>query len=140
MKFPKDNSKLTEIFNKAQVPKIAEFDGEYYVNILTTLPNLRRFSHRKKFRNENGKVIGCNILFKNMQWGHFFVEEGVCKDVEPEEVIVINYNVERNPFVFRKIRDHVRCVEEGRLYIGRFNYVFMGKVRFFAYFTLEKII
>ena len=70
--------------------------------------------------------------------GSFFLEDGV-SDVDDRGVVVINYNREGNSFPSRKIRDHVRCIEEQVLYIGRFNYIFVSKPRFLGYFLLSRI-
>lgn len=136
LNFPINNRSLTEIFRIATVPEISEFSGEYFVHMLTGLPNMRRFGHRKLFYAENGKILGHNII--NKPWGRFFLEDGV-SDVDDRGVVVINYNREGNSFPSRKIRDHVRCIEEQVLYIGRFNYIFVSKPRFLGYFLLSRI-
>lgn len=76
MEFPKSNKKLGEVFAKAAVPDVFEFEGEYFVDMLTGLPSLRRFSHRKAFYAKEGGALGHNILFKNRIWGRFFLEKG----------------------------------------------------------------
>ena len=58
MNLPKNNYKLTEIFKNARTPKLSEFNGEYFVDMLTILPSLRKFSHRKIFYSENDKTLG----------------------------------------------------------------------------------
>lgn len=130
--------KFEEIFKSAEVPDISEFSGEYTVDMLTILPSLRKFAHRKYFSLENGKVIGYNMLFSKKVWGHFFVEKGVCEELGSMKVAVINYNVPKNPPIFRRMRDEIRCVKKGSLYIGRFNYLIKGKPHFFGYFSLSK--
>ena len=135
-KFPINNRSLTEIFRIATLPEISEFSGEYFVHMLTGLPNMRRFGHRKLFCAEDGKILGHNII--KMPWGRFFLEAGV-SDVDGRGVVVINYNREGNSFASRRIRDHVRCIEEQVLYIGRFNYIFISRPRFLGYFLLSRI-
>jgi hypothetical protein len=135
MKLPRNHSRLTEIFKNARVPDIFEFQGEYLVDMLTVLPSLKNFSHRKTFLTENRQVKGCNILFKKKIWGHFFLEHGTWRGLD---VLVINYARKENSFSFRMI-DYVRCVKKGTLYLGRFNYMLFGKPRFLGYFTLSKI-
>lgn len=135
MKIPKNHSRLTEIFKNAWVPDIFEFHGEYLVDMLTVLPSLKNFSHRKTFLTENKQVKGYNILFRKKIWGYFYLEHGMYRGLD---VIVINYARKENSFSFRMI-DYVRCVEEGILYLGRFNYIVFGKPRFLGYFTLSKV-
>ncbi|MFQ6083452.1 MAG: hypothetical protein ACE5WD_08845 [Candidatus Aminicenantia bacterium] len=137
MKFPKNNYDLTKIFKNGTIPKISEFNGEYFVDMLTIVPSLRKFSHRKVFYTETEKVFGYNLLFNNMKWGHFFLEEGICEKVGSLEVVVINYNKPENSFITNRIRDHVRFIENG-LYLGRFNYLFRDKLHFLGYFSLSK--
>lgn len=140
MKLPRDENELEKILRDAKMPELSDFEGEYFVEMLTgRLPNLRRFSHRKRFSREKDKVVGCNVLFNDARWGHFFLEEGVCKELDSLGVMVINYDVAENSFATNRIRDYVRCVEENELYIGRFNYLFRGKLRFLGYFSLSRI-
>ena len=138
MKLPRNHSRLTEIFKNAGIPDIFEFHGEYLVDMLTVLPSLKNFSHRKVFFTENNRVKGYNILFRKKIWGHFFLEHGTYKGKDPLDVLVINYARRENSFSFRMI-DYVRCIEDDTLYLGRFNYMLFGKPRFLGYFTLSKI-
>ncbi|MEW5760120.1 MAG: hypothetical protein AB1779_05085 [Candidatus Thermoplasmatota archaeon] len=138
MNFPKNNYELKEIFKNAKTPKISEFDGEYFVDMLTVLPSLRKISHRKIFYSKNNKVFGYNVLFTDKIWGAFFLEEGICKEIDSLKVVVINYDRTENSFITKRIRDHVRCIEEKSLYIGRFNYLFGSNLRFLGYFSLSK--
>jgi hypothetical protein len=137
LKLPENNSNLTEIFRNAATPDISEFNGEYLVDMLTVFPSFKRFSHRKVFISSNNKVSGYNILF-DRKWGRFFLEEGICEQPEPLNVAVINYDRSENSVLTRRIRDHLRRIEEG-IYLGRFNYLFNGRLHFFGYFSLEKI-
>ncbi len=136
MKLSSTNSGLTEIFRNAALPDISEFSGEYLVDMLGFFPSFKRFSHRKVFYLKNGRVSGHNVLF-NRTWGHFFLEEGTCNAPYLLKTAVINYDRKENTFLIRRIRDHVRRVEQG-LYIGKFNYVFYGQPHFLGYFSLEK--
>jgi hypothetical protein len=138
MKFPQTHRELKEIFRSASNTALYDFSGEYLVDMLTVWPSFKRFSHRKVIYAENGRVSGYNVLF-NKIWGHFIVEEDTCYDVDSVKVVVINYNKTENSFPIRGIRDHIRCIEKDMLYIGRFNYLFMGRLQFLGYFSLEKI-
>jgi hypothetical protein len=138
MKLPRNNDDLTKILKKARVPDIFEFHGEYYVDMLTVLPSLKRISHRKAFFTENNQVRGYNILFRKKIWGHFFLEHGTCDDIDSADVLVINYARRENSCSYKMI-DYVRCVEDDTLYLGRFNYILFGKPRFLGYFTLSRI-
>jgi len=105
--------------------------------MLTVVPSLRRFSHRKVFYVKDGKVLGHNVLFNNMMCGRFFVEEGICEEVDSLKVAIINYDLAGN-LISNGTRDQVRCMEEGTC-LGRFNYLFKEKLRFLGYFSLSKI-
>lgn len=137
MKLPKNNLRLTEIFRNAETPDISGFSGEYLVDMLTVIPSFKRFSHRKVFYLENDKVSGYNVLL-NRTWGHFFLEEGICNEPDSLKVAVINYDRKENTFFIRRIRDHVRLIEQD-IYLGRSNYLFYGRLYFLGYFLLEKI-
>ena len=138
MKLPGSNQELKEVFRNAKTPTATELNGEYLVDMLTVLPSLKRFSHRKVIYRENNMVSGYNVVF-NKIWGRFIVEEDICKDVDSVKVTVINYNRPENSLLIRRIRDHLRCMEKDLLYIGRFNYLFSGRLQFMGYFSLEKI-
>jgi hypothetical protein len=135
-RLPLDNHSLTEIFKDATMPNIDDFSGEYYVYMLTGLPSFRRFGHRKIFYTESGKVVGHNVI--KIPWGHFSLEAGV-SDLDGKGVVVIDYKRSENSFISKRIRDHVRCIGEGNLYIGRFNYMLMGKPYFIGYFLLSRV-
>ncbi len=140
MKFPHSHKKLVDIFKKSGVPKIDEFYGEYSVDMLSGLPSLKIFGHRKIFEAQNGKkVLGHNIIFKNRAWGRFFLEEGFCPAIDSSAVVEINYNCPQNSFFTKPILDQLRVIEKGKIYLGRFNYFLFGKLHFLGYFSLEKI-
>jgi hypothetical protein len=138
MKLPKNNYELTKFFKNARTPNVYEFCGEYFVDMLTVLPSLRKFSHRKVFYIENDRALGYNLLFTNKIWGHFFLEDGICAEIDSSKVVVINYDRLENSFISNRIRDYVKCIDD-TLYIGRFNYLFMGKPQFLGYFSLTKV-
>ncbi|GBD99893.1 hypothetical protein BMS3Abin07_01940 [bacterium BMS3Abin07] len=138
MEFPKDHKELDALFVNATTPEVSGFSGEYFVDMLTVLPSLKRLSHRKVFYPGNGGVSGCNVLFKERKWGYFYLEEGVCKELNSVPVVMINYDRPENTFITRRIRDYVRCIRTGELYLGRFNYILMGAQRFSGYFSLSR--
>ena len=127
------------MFKSAKMPDLSEFNGEYFVDMLTVLPNLRKFSHRKVFYTKDNRIFGHNILLTNRTWGHFFIEKGDCKALNSLEVIIINYSRPENSFITNKIRDHLRCIEQNKLYLGRFNYFLKGRFYFLGYFSLSKL-
>ncbi len=138
MNFFNDSRKLDEIFRNAKAPEISEFNGEYAVAILTGLPSLKKIAHRKKFYAQGERVLGCNVVFKNLKWGRFFLEEGTCEDMGSLKAIKINYNSNENSFLTNRIRDFVRCVEENKLYLGRLYFKIGKKLLFLGYFSLKK--
>jgi len=138
MQLPKNIQELGEIFRNAHCPELSEFKGEYLVDMLT-LPSFKRISHRKFFYHEDAHVKGYNMFFTDIKWGSFFLEQGVCEGKNSVKAVIINYNIDGNLFITRGIRDYVRCIERGILYIGRFKYVLMGKLYFLGYFSLSKV-
>lgn len=138
MKLPRDERALSELFRGATTPSPSDFAGEYDVNMLTRVPSLRRLSHRKLFRREGGQVVGHNVLLSGMAWGRFRLAQGVCEAAGAVEVVAIDYDVAGNSFLTRRICDHVRCLDQGVLYIGRFNFRLRGRLRFCGYFSLSR--
>lgn len=138
MELPGNNRNLREIFTKARTPDISELNGEYSVDMLTLIPSLKRFEHRKVFYPGNSGVSGHNILL-NIKWGRFFLEQGTCKELGSLNVVVINYDKPGNLCITKRVRDHLRCVEDSSLYLGRFNVLFLGKLCFLGYFSLRKV-
>jgi hypothetical protein len=138
MELPGNNRELREIFKNARTPEISELNGEYTVDMLTLIPSLKRFEHRKVFYPEDSGVSGYNMLL-NIKWGRFFLEQETCKELGSLNVLVINYDKPGNLFITKRIRDHLRCVEDGDLYLGRFNSLFLGKLYFLGYFSLTKV-
>lgn len=138
VRLPRRGRALGDLFRKATTPSPSDFAGEYHVDMLTRVPSLGRLSHRKVFRNEGSEVVGHNSLLSGMVWGRFRLARGVCEAMGSIGVVVIDYDVPGNSILTRGIRDHVRCVEEGSLYIGRFNYRILRELRFCGYFSLSR--
>jgi hypothetical protein len=136
---PKSSRDLREVFRNARTPEVTEFHGEYLVRMLTAMPSLHGLKHRKSFRNDQKGTVGKNIVSRNFVWGNFFLEEGTMPGPEKLKVVVINYDAPGNTILTRRIRDLVRAVEGDRLYLGRFNMLINGKLRFLGYFSLTKI-
>jgi len=138
-KLPKKNSKLTNEFRNGKPVKLDELQHEYYVEIITGfIPNVIRFSHRKKYYLRNGKPYGNNILFKDYNFGYFSMEKdyiAIKGDDEKLDVLILNYHNKRN-FIWRGMIDQIRCLEYQKLYLGRYNLHFFGKLRFVGYFAL----
>lgn len=138
MDLPRKNRQLDEIFKNAAAPESSEFEGEYFVDMLTGLPSLRIFSHRKIFYRENEQIRGYNLLFEDFRWGCFFIEQGKICELDSRGIIIINYDRKENSFISGKVRDYIRCLEKNRLHLGRFNYILAGKPRFLGYFSLKR--
>lgn len=137
MRFPGRQRELHADFVNAADPDLSHLRGEYLVNILM-VPGYSMLNHRKVFYAENDTIYGYNILF-HKTWGRFRIEDGYAALPDPLNVAVINYNRSENSFLIRRIRDHIRCVQKNKLYIGRANYLLRGRPRFLGYFSLEKI-
>jgi len=141
MQFPKGSQALTGIFQKAQVPQLGDFNGVYSVHMLTVLPSLRAFLHRKVFYQQAGTVVGHNMIFRNKKWGYFSLQADAGEDVDSGKALQIKYETDRrkNSFISSRMMDYVRCIEPGRLYLGRFYLFLFGRYRFCGYFSLSKI-
>lgn len=136
---PKSDSALWQVFKNGRLPEIGEFQGEYTVRMLTIAPSLHGMKHRKVFFQSKGDVCGKNILFRHLEWGSFFLKETRMQGPERLQVVVINYGRPENTILTRRIRDLVRAVDGDKLYLGRFNILVRGKLRFLGYFSLTKI-
>lgn len=110
--------------------------SEWDVTMLTgILPNLgRRWTkHRKQFTKLADIVGGGNILFDNVRFGWFDLEESK-SEVDSREVLRINYDVPENGTFTRPISDQIRTTSDPNMMIGRFYY----KNRFIGYFALTR--
>lgn len=116
---------------------LRELRGDYAVRMLTLMPSLHRFGHRKRFVPDRAEPGGTNLFFRSLRWGRFFLEEGLSDDPEPLPVVVVNYDVPGNLWPTRAVRDHLRALEAGR-YLGRLNVLLAGRLRFLAYFELTE--
>ncbi len=138
MHLPNTFRELKDVFMHAVPHDPVDLEGEYLVDMLTIFPSFKRFSHRKVIYVDNNNVLGHNELF-GVKWGHFFIEEALCENVDNKRTAVINYNRKDNSPLIRGIRDQIRFLEKEGFYIGRFNYSFFGRLVFLGYFSLEKI-
>jgi len=116
-------------------PLIEDLNGEYIVDMLTVWPSFKNLYHLKVI--DNISKTGYNQIL-NIKWGNFFIQETGSVSASSISVAEINYNVDANTFLTRGIRDHLRCIKRGEIYIGRFNYEFAGRLIFLGYFSLHK--
>jgi hypothetical protein len=138
MKLPDSHKELRRLFLDADTPVLEELNGSYLVDMLGLWPSFKRFSHRKIIYRKNNKVKGHNVLL-GRRWGHFHLEDALCRDAEEVKATLINYNRPENSFPVRRIRDYIRSVAPG-VYLGRFYYLLHGNyMRFLGYFSLEQI-
>ena len=135
VELPKKSDDLAVVFKSAAVPDLSDFTGKYYVNMLTGLPSLRRLGHHKIFYTVDNEALGYNVVLR--RWGHFRLEMGVLEE-DGLGFLMLDYGVDRNTFLTRGIRDQVRCIEPGSLYLGRTNLLLRSKLRFVGYFTLSR--
>ena len=133
------SKELTEIFaNRTGLPKAKELEGEYTVVMLTgPIPTLEAIGHHKAFRRQGDQVVGENFFWKKTGWGHFRVEDSAPAEPGEPPSLLLNYDVPAN-VLSRRVRDRVRCVTPGELYLGRFNIMLLGKPRFIGYFALSR--
>jgi len=136
---------LEALFKAGQPPNpetMLEKDGsdsEWEVTMLTGLfPNLGRrwIRHRKLFAKGGDYVVGCNVLFDDVQVGWFALDrDWYAADVDDQPSLFINYHVTRNGNLTRIIRDYIRTTRDPNLMIGRF---YCGN-HFVGYFTLTRL-
>ncbi len=138
MKFPWSYKKLNKIFLHARYPDINELQGEFLVDILSFLPSLKRFSHRKVMYTTAKTQLGHNVI-SGRKWGRFSVSEGTFKESDFLKSVRLNYDLDNNFFLLKYIRDYIRCLEENTLYIGKFYYLVHGYPVLIGYFSLKKI-
>jgi len=140
VELPKGNARLTEVFINGDARSIRDLKGEYYVDILTGLPSIRKLNHRKKITLDRTGHSGYNTVFKKKKvFGHFKVEPDTCKELEDLKVIKLDYHVPENSFIMNRMIDRIRCIKRRKLYLGRYYLRLFGRHRFMGYFTLEKI-
>jgi len=138
MNLPRSNKELDKIFLACDQLNTEDFIGEYSVFMLTGYPNFLNFAHRKIFFLKGDKVYGRNVFLKNIRWANHFLEKAICEKPSPIETILINYNTSETAFVFSRIRDYMRKVNDS-LYLGRFNYMLGKRELFLGYFSLTKL-
>lgn len=119
-----------EQFLAGWVPESVNLEGDWAVHgLMPWLPPLRLLSHTKQFRADDrgadGVQVGNNQFLGKLRTGFFRAERGKSA-LDPElDVIRINYDVPKNPFVMRGLTDEVRFVEENKL-LGRGVYQLPG--------------
>ena len=124
-----NKKELQNVWDEAVTPKAKDLKGEYRVKMLTgPFLFLNVPGDRKRFCGGSG----FNILGKKKEWGFFFLEDA-------PGMLIINYDRPVNSNSVRRIRDHIRYVPERGYYIGKFNMIINGKLRFLGWFTLTKI-
>lgn len=138
MRFPLTYRELENIFMDARDPDIAALNGEYTVDMLSFLPSLKRFNHRKVIYAGEHKPAGYNVLF-GKTWGKFSVSLSDDKETGFQKTLMLNYDLEHNFLLIRNIRDYLRCIEDNTLFIGKFYFRFFRWDFFIGYFSLEKI-
>jgi hypothetical protein len=140
-----EGKNLESLFRDGDVPsadQLAEswrVPSEWWVSMLSGLPSLRRLGHRKQLRHVGmgSEVVGCNILFKDLRWGHFRLESGA-SPLDGRPVLLVNYQVPGNRFPLNRIRDHVRTTVDPWRMIGRFHLRLFGRDRGVGYFELRR--
>lgn len=128
---------LDELFRESAAPEPELLDGEYAVDMLSGVPSLKIFGHKKIFRKEGNRIVGRNVIFQKINWGYFFLEKS---EYGGAKTCLINYNAEKNGFLSKRIRDHIRYDAKNDIFIGRFNLKFFGRLFFLGYFSLNKIV
>ena len=137
MDLPKDNNQLDQIFINGSEPSIEEFEGEYWVAMLTgKIPNFRWAGHKKRFSDEDVDKTGKNIILSGITFGHFNVEPGRCDDLDDLQAVILNYGNNKN-LLTRSVRDKIRTIENG-WYLGRYYSDIDNSLQFRGYFSLER--
>ncbi len=120
---------IEKLFAKGTVPDIASLTGEHYVKA-PWFPwlSIQLLGHRKSIAAD---LTGRNVLDNGFSFGYFILEKH-------DDHILINYDIEENPEVMRRVVDRLRVLPDGRL-AGRLSYRFDGKnEQFIEYFIMER--
>lgn len=137
MILPKNNGQLDALFKEAAEPDIEEFNGEYWVNMLTgSIANFRWAGHRKRFFKENGIHKGINLVLWGIPFGTFSLEKSAAQSFKNLICVMLNYDKKKN-ILTRSIVDKVRKINES-LYLGRYYYRVRGGLKFKGYFSLTR--
>jgi len=138
MQFPWSYKKLHQLFLDASDPDIDDVQGEFIVDMLSFLPSMKWLSHRKIITHDGSRHCGHNTL-PGFTWGRFALTGKTFKKWGSVKTVMFNYDPGKNFFLLKNIRDYIRCIEEKKLYIGKFYYQFFGYPLLIGYFSLEKI-
>ncbi|MCP4546999.1 MAG: hypothetical protein GY835_11090 [bacterium] len=134
MDFPRDNNALNKLYEDGVSPVIAEFTGDYWVQMLTgPVPDFRWARHEKRFTDSLPKT-GVNIVLGIFRFGRFKVATTVCADYKDLQAVELNYGARRN-LLTRPVRDKLRRLDEG-VYLGRWYSRNGDGERFRGYFSL----
>jgi hypothetical protein len=119
--------KLDEQYDRGEVPEPGELSGEYRV-VVPWFPwvSLSILKHRKRV-GTGGE--GDNLLATGLRFGHFRLKK------EPGWLL-IDYDLQENPGVMRRVKDRVRRLPDGRL-VGKLFYRFPGREQFLMFFEMR---
>ena len=108
-----------QTFLDGWVPDTLDLSGDWVVKgLLGPLP-VRFLGHRKLFTAVGeGTFEGNNRFLGGINTGYYRASIGESQLTPGLEVINIDYNQPRNPWIMRGLTDEVRFVAEGRL-LGR---------------------
>ncbi len=147
-----DQHGLKQLFETLQAPAADELDGTYHGRLLTTaglnlVPEILSGPVRDLLqgdimpwrgkRFEKGK--GSNYWLRDQNGIDLVAFDTLIAPAldGSGDVLQLDYDVDRNPRVARRITGEVKRVADG-LYLARMNYRIVGRVIELLYFTLEK--
>jgi len=136
MLLPKKSRELEMIFREAAAPAASALLGTYAVDMLTGVPSLRWWNHRKRIWS-GVSAGGCNLVGENLDWGYFRLRNATCP-LDGRPAVLVDYDVWPNGFS-RRFCDHLRCTDDPCILLGRFSCRLFGQPRFLGYFSLIKL-
>jgi hypothetical protein len=106
---------------------------EWTVRMLTgPVLDMKFLGHRKRFWLDGKVVRGCNVLGKDLCWGHFVVRKG-----DSSTPTTFDYDEAGNG-PSRLLVDEVRVTDYTFLVVGKIYARLLGGWRFVGYFSLRR--
>jgi hypothetical protein len=143
---------LAKIFAGGSCPKATSLLGpegvlsEWRVDMLTgPIPTMGGwpFRHRKQFYPSlaaPAKVTGCNVVFNNLRWGWFHLDDNTAFDgIDRRGVLFVDYDLPENGCLAQKIIDRLRTIDKPNVLLGEFSYNMAGRSLGPYYFSLTRI-
>ncbi len=122
-----DLKEIESLYEQGEIPSPEDLRGEYFV-VVPWFPwfSLELLKHRKDVAPDG---TGDNVIEGGLRFGHFVLE----KD---SDSLLINYDVDENVEVMKRVVDRIRRLPDGRL-VGRLFYRILGQEVPLLYFEMR---